>query len=249
MENTINRKKYLFALGTALILVTILTLVFINTTAKTKEATIEEDKIIHSVSALYPAYSIEELVKYSDIIAIGEIVAKSDLLEIEPVGGGDTSLFTDYVIQLNEVFKGEESKETDTVNLRMRGGENEEKIVIDVEMPKVNIGDKYLFFLVYPKTGGGYTTKDEHILLTGGPQGLFNLSANHDEYKDKGLNKAINKNNLLKLVHDPSLTKSKEEADQYYGLKQNLKTGFITQEEYDEAIKQLNEYAKIVNKK
>lgn len=244
MKGKANERKYLFALGIALLLVTMFTFfLFINMQAKT----IEEGKVVQTVSSLYPEYSIEDLVKDSDIIAVGQLMAQSDVLEIEPVNGGDIGLFTDYVVQLQEVLKDEGNQAKETVNLRLRGGENDEKIVIDSEVPQVSIGDQHLFFLVYPKTGGGYTTKGDYVLLTGGSQGLFNLTEKN-EFIDLDLNKTIDKNSLLKMVHDPSLKKSKAESDPYYGLKQNLKTGFITQEEYDEAIKQLNQYAKIVNK-
>lgn len=209
--------------------------------------TSEKSTLVEEVSSIYPEYSIQDLVKYSDIIATGEIIEITKPFEIKPVNGGDSSLFMDYVIKLNGVMKNETNFE-DTVNLRIRGGETEELIVVESDMPKLTKDAEYLFFLTVPKTGGGYTTKDDHVLLTGGEQGLLNLTATNEVYKSESFN-TINQKDIVTMVNDPKLKKTNEELDPLYGLKENLKSGFITQEEYDETVKDLSKYAEIIKQK
>lgn len=207
----------------------------------------EHAKIYEEVASVYPEYSIQDLVKHSDIIASGEIIEISGPLEIEPVDGGDSSLFTDYIVKLNDIIKNESIFE-DTVNLRIRGGESEDLIVVETDAPKITKNSEYLFFLSIPSTGGGYTTEDDHVLLTGGDQGLLDTTTVQEVFNNEAYN-TVSKKEITTMVHDPELKKTKEETDPLYGLKENLKSGFITQEEYDETVKSLSKYAKIINKK
>lgn len=203
-----------------------------------------KDKLYEEVATVYPEYSIQDLVKYSDIIATGEVIEVSKPLEIKPVGGGDSSLFTDYTIKLNQVIENK-SGLTDTVVLRVRGGESDELIVVETDMEQLAVGTEYLFFLNAPQTGGGYTTKDDHMLLTGGSQGLLSDDATKGIFVNESYS-GVSEEDIASMLNDPALKKTAEEEDPFYALEENLESGFITQEEYDETIKELSEYAEVV---
>lgn len=242
MASSFSQKRLIFAISIALLAVTLLFAAYKSPATNTDA----KNNIVHEISAIYPHYSIEKLVKHADVIAVGEIAKQDAVLEIEPVVGGETRLFTDFIVRLTEVYKDERQSATNEVLLRVQGGENAEKIVIDTEMPKLAAGDQYLFFLAFPKSSGGYTADDGHMTLVGGPQGLFKLSDGANQFANADT--TINKEELTSMAKNPQLKLAKEEADPYYGLKQNLQSGFITEEEYNKSVSELNKYATIVNK-
>ena len=237
-------KKFYIGL-TALIAVFILTINIYNNSIDPL-SDIDSD-VGFDVSSSYPAYSLEDLVIFSHIIAIGEVKSISEPIEIRPVGGGDTDLFTDYTLGLEEVFKDSSvnsSNASKSVPLRIRTGKPGVAVSDGFDY-NFKIGDRYLFFLSYPTSGGGYTVNDDHITLVGHTQGLLEITEQNEYYsQDYG---RINNNELLSIINDPDIQKSAEQFDPLDGLKENLRSGFISQEEYDKAIEDLGQYAEIVN--
>lgn len=118
-------------------------------------------------------------------------------------------------------------------------------MVVVGDTPKLDVNDEHLFFLKYPTSGGGYTVDDDHILLTGGAQGLL-TQISDNEYYNPAYN-IIDSKDLVTKINDPNLRLTAEESDPLNGLKQNLESGFINKQEYNEAVKITSQYAEIVN--
>lgn len=242
----ISRKRFYF--GLTALTATLVLAISISMFNNNPDTTVPNDSGVHvDTSSSYPAYSLEDLVMFSDIIAVGEVKAISEPIEIKPVGGGDSDFFTDYTIKLKETYK-DTSKitngVTESVPLRIRTGKPGIAVSTDFDYD-FKIGDRYLFFLSYPTSGGGYTVDDDHISLVGGPQGLLKITS-EDVFNSKFFD-ILEIEELISIINDPNIQKAAEEFDPLSGLKENLKSGFITQEEYDRVIKDLSEYAEIVS--
>lgn len=238
-----NRRKFYIGLAAILsVLVLTISIAILNNISN--PIADNDSQVSMDVSSSYPAYSLEDLVIFSDIISIGRIKAISDPIEIRPVGGGDTDLFTDYTIELEKTFKDSTDNTSKSVPLRMRTEKSGIGVSDDFDYD-LKIGDRYLFFLSYPTTGGGYTVDDDHISLVGGSQGLLEIKS-EDRFYNPQLS-SLETDKLLSVINDPDIEKAADEWDPLSGLKANLDSGFITQEEYDKAIEELSQYAEIVN--
>lgn len=246
------------------------------------------------ISTSYPHFELDELVLESDLVVKGTVIEKTEPFKIKPANGGDISIFTDYVIQVEKTLRGKEAK---TLNLRMQGGEIGDLTVISEDEGLVDVGESYILFLYHPFAGGGYHTKGDYYYLTGGPQALFstvdgletyssedvgqipletvggpdrfagekaaselsifsNLDAELLEEKNDfsaellGGSIALSEQDFTKDLAefneetpvDPDYSKKQAEKS----LKENLKSGFINQREYDEAMRFDAAYAEIV---
>lgn len=241
-----NKKKYYIGL-TALVAVFFLAISISMLDDHPNPITRDDSEIQSDQSPSYPAYTLEELVIFSDIIAVGEIKSISEPIEIKPVGGGDTDFFTDYTVELKKTYKDISegtNGTTQSVPLRIRTGKPGMDISTDFDYD-FKIGDRYLFFLSYPTSGGGYTVNDDHISLVGDAQGVLEIKS-EDQFYSNHLD-TLETEDLFSIINDPEIQKAAEEFDPLYGLKENLKSGFITQKEYDRAMKDLSEYAEIIN--
>ena len=143
-----------------------------------------DNEIVTVISSIYPEYSLDELVKYSDLIVFGEVIDISKPFEIIPAGGGDSSIFTDYKINIDTVIKDEFGGIDNSIILRFQGGRIGNETVEMEDIEDLNIGDKHILFLEKPKTGGGYITDEDYYLLRGGAQGIFDIENGNEETID-----------------------------------------------------------------
>ena len=215
-----------------------------------------------SSSGLYPSdenitinnykaeVSKEEIIQASSLVVNGEIVGIPKTLKIAPVGGGDPSVFTDYSFNIDKVFRGN-AKEGATITVRVQGGVKNDISVNIVDGIEFSVGEKYMLFLYQPNAGGWYNTLGDYFY----PADIYKQASNNNGDSIAYISQANENDNLYlgefteKIVElnqrlnvDESFL-AKKSVD---GLKANLASGFITQEEYENAIKELNEYATIV---
>lgn len=257
----------------------------------------ESRKQVVTVSAAYAYRTLTELTEASSIVIKGTVIGQSQPFKIKPASGADESIFTDYTIQIDTLYRGTHAG--NIAYLRMQGGEIENLSVYAEDAPEIKTGESYMLFLYKPFTGGTYTTKGDYYYLTQGPQALFfplsvnvlqrsmqagniplahldrvpkiatfnsssdkifmNAEVSAIEENGRALSPAlITENGILVVTEnnfsqeirsfnktvplDPDYSK-KEMID---SLKSNLENGFLTQQEYDEAMKFNFPYAEIV---
>lgn len=240
------------------------------------------DKQIVTVSKAYPRFDLTELATRAEFIVKGTVSGKSDPIKIKPNNGGDASLFTDYYLDVETVFRGETDRET--VAVRLQGGELDDFIVESEDEAQIKIGASYIFFL-YKPVSGRYVTEGDYYETVGGPQAVFTqidrkeIAKTEKQFTVSHLDgvsavsafslseeaifcnaetgpqesqTALSLNNADAIILAETVFEQEMEAfnkkvpvdpdfmekEFKENLKLNLDSGFITQEEYDEAMHQ-----------
>lgn len=207
------------------------------------------------VDVLLPEYDHEALKRESDLIVTGTIINSGKSLLIERTDGAKET-YTDYRFEIKEVLKGKtQNKE---LVIRVLGGKTQfgEVISTSLSLPMFEKNSPYLLFLYQPKMGGGSNTRGDYYYVLGQGQGVYTLDkdSRHSltSYRgqmepDTSLNvhelKEDLKNNSLRYQHSPDDYRKRTLAN----LRANLDSGFLTEEEYQQTLDQLNQYARIVH--
>lgn len=115
-------------------------------------------------------FNLEELTKTSAAVIVG--VPQTNVAQLSPTGD---ALTTNYKVKVENVIKGNLAA-TNVVEVSMLGGrvEFEDGTSAEILTPnfeRMQNGKRYILFL-YPNRNGS-----EIFLLTGGPQGLFELAS------------------------------------------------------------------------
>lgn len=125
---------------------------------------------IATVNKAYARYELTELATRADLIVKGTVSGKSDPIKIKPTNGGDASLFTDLSVDVESVYRGKAN--SDTVTVRVQGGELDDFIVESPDDAVIEIGTTYIFFLYQP-AWGMYITENNPYEIISGPQSVF----------------------------------------------------------------------------
>ena len=204
----------------------------------------------------------EALTEHSTLVIRGDVIGKSDAFQIQPATGGDPSNFTDYYVSIDEVLRGESAKPEDVITVRIQGGIANGLEVIAEEAAQIDVNDNVLLYLQRPAMGSGYNTEaDDYYYVTGERQGAFIQEETKAirAFSTQGSDEEIFVNEDEELVYDEVVETIAEftEAnpvdedivhDEFItNLQKNLKSGFITQEEYDQFILDSQEYATVVD--
>jgi hypothetical protein len=120
---------------------------------------------------------IESLTSHSDMVIIGTVNKGTSRVSSE----GD-AIFTDYDVTLLQVLKGNRRQESMTISalgglVRFEDGTTAEVLTPDF---KIEIGKTYIFFLSNENVTTG------SFLITGGPQGVFEIPADGSGIIPKG---------------------------------------------------------------
>lgn len=219
------------------------------------------DSSTQVVSGSLEELTQHEIITRSSLVAIGSISEVSDPFQIKPVGGGDPSVFTDYSLQISDVLRGE--PDSDMVSVRVQGGTTDNLTTIVEEAPELEVGQEYLLFLYQPGRGGSYNTEGDYYYITGVNQGAFEVSsatpfsAEMDDSAVGFISSATDTQvdwSLRDAAESIQVVNEEQPADEAYVYEQayenwqaNLDSGFITQEEFDNLVRESKIYAKIIN--
>lgn len=206
------------------------------------------------VSGMIEYMSEEDLVENSTLIIRGTVTGQSDSFEIMAVTGG-ISTYTDYYVEVTQVLRGSSAKAGDTVNIRMEGGEVDGIETIVDYMPPLEISDEMILYLKRPGRGGGFNTEGDYYYIVGSCQGAYILDKSNKERtgiekfatidgETYAFNEAVEEISTFSEKYPVNENLSQDKF--LKNLKGNLKTGYITQEEYDCYLAESKEYATII---
>lgn len=206
-------------------------------------------------TGLIAEQSVEELEKSSTAVLLGKIVDKSNAFEITSVTG-TTSNFTDYYLEVLKSYRGDKS-EGDTVSIRLNEGIVGNLEVIDETGPTFEIGQEYVVFLYNPGVGGDFNTEGDYYYVNGVTQGVYpyngedelisEFDAEKDDTNADELKLRIEelKNNIQIVNEEYPVSEINLRQEIIDNLTHNYENRFITEEQYNETIEQLDMYATI----
>lgn len=209
------------------------------------------------ISNMIAEKTTEQLIEESDLIAVCELKEISDAFQIESVGGGVMN-FTDSYFETTEILRGDPPDDSGIITVRTQGGMVDNWSVIMSDKYEFQYDKKYLLFLVHAGMGGGYNTEGDYYYLNGSWQGIFPLEeATAHSVEGSGetiengrgtdsiqLDAVRSEIEALNKIGPPDENAAYEKAME--NQKANLDSGWITQEEYEEASKIYQQYATYV---
>lgn len=207
-----------------------------------------DEETIMVRSGLLRQMTLEDLMLESSLVVAGKIVGASEPFKIKPVfGDGDPVIHTDYYLVPSKILRGEAGNEQITVRVMAGDIEGEMKVIHENE-PQFSLHKEYLLFLYQPGAGGGYNTKGDYYYVNGAIQGVFELEGAKMYRADSGISRTLSAFEQEIAAFNVKNPVDKDYAkNQIYGNNEaNLKSGFISQEEYERYLEESREYAEIV---
>ena len=206
------------------------------------------------ISNMIAEKTTEQLIEESDLIAVCELKEISDAFQIESVGGGVMN-FTDSYFETTEILRGDPPDDSGIITVRTQGGMVDNWSVIMSDKYEFQYDKKYLLFLVHAGMGGGYNTEGDYYYLNGSWQGIFPLEETttnslkaSSEIIENGcgtdsiqLDAVRSEIEALNKIGPPDENAAYEKAME--NQKANLDSGWITQEEYEQALEIYQQYA------
>lgn len=246
-------KKANIAFSSTIILALILGGAWMVKTQNPLQNTPENEQVY--VDILLPEITQEDLKKESDLIVTGEIADAGKGIVIEKADGARET-YTDYTFAIHDVLKGEPTGEQVTV--RVLGGKTNlgELIPASVSVPVFEKENAYLLFLYQPKMGGGFNTLGDYYYVLGQSQGSYDLAGDtaalSETYRSQFDSSLTFQSADLKtdLVRNQATYQHSPQDYREIALanaKANLESGFFTEDEYRNILKQFDEYATIIH--
>ena len=199
--------------------------------------------------AVYISGSIEEkstndLCEQSSLIALGTITGKSEAFKIKNVSGSVAN-FTDYYFKVDSILRG--NADSETVIVRVQGGTVGRYTEIYELSPNLEENNEYLLFLYKPGRGGAYNTEGDYYYVLGLTQGCFEKDGTDSFVSQNG--QILSQEKLVVVLEDEAGRTVDENyfRNEYIeNQKRNLQNGFITQEEFDSMMANIDVYANII---
>lgn len=111
--------------------------------------------------------------------------------------------------------------------------------------PAFEKNQEYLLCLYQPNCGGAYNTKGDYYYVCGINQGVFTRDDSGGYVSLSG--ETLPDSRLEPKFRNVSINGDYTRKEFVENQEKNLANGFITKEEYDAAMAQLNQYAEILN--
>lgn len=200
--------------------------------------------------------TVPELIKESSLVVVGTYKEPSQSFMIQYVNGG-MSIFTDHYFEVTETFRGE-APEDNIVAVRQEGGTIGNDVLEISPSCDFQEGKSYLLLLYQPASGGGYNTEGDYYYLRGEVYGAYPLDG--ASLTEDGTGQVVNEvgSNAIQVadfqqqVDYYNETTPPDEAEKLVqeqvleNMKENVRSGMMTQEEYDQAVAEKEEYATYV---
>jgi len=187
---------------------------------------------------------LNDLMEKSCLVAEGTVIDSSESFQIKSSTGAIAN-YTDYNFKISDQLRGE--TEATEVTIRVQGGTVDEYTEIYEDSPSLEVGDTYLVFLYKPGRGGAFNTDGDYYYVLGLTQGIFTENSDGDYISQSGVTVSTYElQKELTSVNDLSIDELYFRNEYIENQKRNIETGFITQEEYDTLMENIDNYATIV---
>lgn len=239
MKNTrLNRKRKLFLILSTLLLAAAVA----NHPAAPPEPILPSEPYTVTLSGALAKYDLDTLMERSSLVAFGTVTGAAPSFYVQCVGGG-TQMLTPYTVRLDRVLLGRREEE-ETVEVRLFGGTVGNRTEVYEESPVLEPDKQYLLFLYQPGHGGGYHTEGDYFYINGMYQGAYQVCED-GIFRSAG-GTILTESQLIipaALLDGPGYD-DREACIQIW--RQNLEGGIITQEAFDQAMAQMDQYAVVM---
>ena len=196
-------------------------------------------------SGILAEYDVSDMFNRATAIITGTMEGTSEPFMVKAPATGIWTIYTDYQIKPTHVLRGDVPEDSN-INIRIDGGTVGDTTVICEESPNISPSKEHLFFLYNPNMGGGLNTAGDYYYIVGVNQGIF-------AYYDTNVYKCEATSEVLDISQVPSTIVNEEISEDFYyqefknNMEGNLENGFITQDEYNDFLDEVNQYAEIVS--
>ena len=194
------------------------------------------------ISGLLAPVSTDDLFSQSSLVVRGQVSGRSDSFQIQSPSGLVAN-FTDYYFTIDNILRG--SYGSNTVTVRLHGGTVGNYTEIYEQTPTINQDTEYLLFLYRPGRGGAFNTEGDYYYILGLTQGIF-VEESEGVFLSETGEKLIS-NVFLSTIADAPVNENYFREQYIHNQQLNLENGFITQEEYDFRMANIDQYATIVH--
>ena len=209
---------------------------------------VNKPAIISHTSGTLAYKSMDDLFIESTLVIKGTAQSGTSF-KISPTFGGDPQIFTDYIIDIDEIYRSDGEK-LSNVTVRVMGGTVDDEELIADQEPRLFEGKTFLLFLKQPGVGAGYNTKGDYYYVCGAIQGTFDMDTENIFTSQSGDGQTLELTDFSEKIkqYNEKYPVDKELYKNTFieNLKRNLESEFITKEEYDLYYKEIFEYATIV---
>ncbi len=202
--------------------------------------------VIKQIDGCLAGVTMEELLADSAVIATGKITGGPHSFVVEHASvPGLTAYYSQYDFTIDQVLKGEPYAET--VSVRIPGG------VVDgvgehySGTPCFNREDEYLLFLVTETHGGGYSTRDDYYRPHGLVQGVY-IRDEEGIYHNIASGEELPSEALISPHLDEVREEGQDREELLADFRQRYEEGNISQEEYEELLREIDQYATVVKR-
>ena len=186
--------------------------------------------------------SLDDLFSKSALVVRGTVNESSETFKIQNTNGG-VAIFTDYKFDVSELVRGNDLD--NELTIRVQGGTIGKETEVYEHSPVLSSENDYLLFLYKPARGGAYNTDGDYYYILGLTQGTFVVNEEGNFISESG--GVLFADDIAQYVKTAGPVNTNYFREEYIANQmRNLETGFITQEEYDELIKNIDVYATIV---
>lgn len=218
-----------------------------------------DDIVTQSISILLPVMTQEDMMEQSTLIIRGTVTEQSEPFQIAPANGADPSNFMDYTVSVQKVLRGDSSNQSVTV--RVQGGTTNGISTVCDESAELPQDTELLLYLYAPNMGMQYNTEGDYYYVTGMYRGVYTLdtSGNNETFvnehnaDDPDLEAVWQADELEAVIaaytqqHPVNENAMREQA--IAQCEQQLADGTISQDEYEQQMKDIDAYATIVAEK
>jgi hypothetical protein len=197
------------------------------------------------VSSTLVKYEVSDLINKAGLIVEGTVVKQSEAFQIKSPAGA-ISNHTDYTISVDSVLRGQ--SDAFEITIRLQGGVVGDYTENHDSNPEFNIGSKYLLFLYKAGQGGAFNTLGDYYYVLGEYQGVYDVLDTGDYVAQKTGEPLT----LMEMQANLDSLRGVSVDERYFreqfidNQRKNLASGFITQQEYDEMMQNIDIYAEII---
>jgi hypothetical protein len=197
------------------------------------------------ISGILAEKTFDALTTEACLIVKGTVADRSEAFQIRSPSGSLAN-HTDYTIDITNVFRGN-AEQSGGITVRVQGGTVGEYTETYEHSPVLEEGKDYLLFLYKPGRGGAFNTNGDYYYILGLSQGIYAEQTDGTYVSQSG---SIVTNAELEAAVS-ALSDTPVDTDFFRNeflsnQARNLESGFITQEEYENMIANIDIYASAV---